>query len=256
MRQMTFLGFLTYALWVFPLVLQVAIMVGMVRRKLVKSFPVFFSYTAVVFFSETGLLFFATSGNLYHRLYSYKEAIAIILGFAVIFEILRHILPPYSSPKFVLSLVLVLAGLFAVTALLMFVLAKPAMGSYSTFEFILRVERSVRFLQASLLIVVIALMSVLGLSWQYESLGILAGFGVYSAVALVAFQCGALHWMNPIAFSILNSAGYNVAALIWAFYVLRSRGRKTVERLPNADLTEWNDALNNFVNQQTRGSRP
>jgi hypothetical protein len=248
---MTPLDFVIYALWLFPLVVQAAIVFGMVRRKLVKSFPVFLAYTVVVFFSETGLLVFHPTGNVYRRLYSCKEALSVVLGLSAIFEILRHILPPYSSPRFVISLVWVLAGLFAITALLMFVLAKPMTGNYAMYEIIMLAERSVRFLQASLLIVVIALMSVLGLRWHHEALGILLGFGVYSSVALVAFECGVLHWMNPIAFSILNSAGYNLAALIWAFCILRPSRKAPVERLPNADLAEWNNVLDNYVNRRS-----
>jgi hypothetical protein len=249
---MTLLRVLIYALWLFPLVLQAAIAFGMIRRKLVKSFPVFFSYTVWVFSSAAGLLFVKSSGSLFQRLYSYEEGISVVLGFAVMFEVLRHILPPYSSPRLVMTFVWVLAGLFAVTAILIFVSAKPMTGNYAMYEVIVLAERSVRFLQASLLIVVIALMSVLGLTWHHESVGILIGFGVYSAVALVAFEFGVLHWLNPIAFSMLNSAGYNFAALIWAFYILHPRRKKPVKRLPNADLADWNDALNNFVNHRTR----
>jgi len=248
---MTISYFAIYALWLFPLILQAAILFCMVRRKLVERFPVFFAYTGWVLFSETGLLFFIHSGKVYRRLYSCKEALAVVLGLAVIFEILRHILPPYSSPRFVLNFVRVLAGLLAVTALLVFVSAKPLTGNYAVYEVGMLAERSVRFLQASLLMVVIALMSVLGLTWQHESLGILLGFGVYSAAALVAFECGAVHWLNPVAFSMLNSAGYNVAAAIWAFYILRPRGRPPVDRLPDTDLADWNNALSSYVNQRS-----
>jgi hypothetical protein len=249
---MTLLNLVIYALWVFPLVVQAAILFGMVRRKLVKSFPIFFTYTVVVFFSETALLVFHPVGNVYRRFYTYKEALAVVLGLAVILEILRYILPPYSSPKFVFNFVSLLTGLFAVTALLMFVSAKPMTGNYAMYEVIVLAERSVRFLQASLLIVMIALMSLLAVTWQHESLGILIGFGIYSAVALVAFECGALHWLDPVAFSMLNSAGYNVAALIWAFYILRPRRTKPLDRLPNPDLAEWNNTLDNYVNQRSR----
>ena len=248
---MNVLDFVIYALWVFPLVAQAAIAFGMIRRKSVKSFPIFFTYTVVVFFSETGLLVFHPIGNVYYQLYAYKEGLAVLLGLAVILEILRYILPPYSSPRFVFNFVWILAGLFAVTALLMLVLAMPTMGNYSMLGIIILAERSVRFLQASLLIVVIALMSVLGLTWQHESMGILVGFGVYSAVALAAFEFGApLHWMSLTASSILNSAGYNIAVLIWAFYILRPPRRRTpAQPLPAADLAEWNNTLDDYLNQ-------
>jgi hypothetical protein len=48
-------------------------------------------------------------------------------------------------------------------------------------EWIILQERSARFLQVCLLIVAIAMMSRLGLTWHHYSLGIAAGFGVYSA---------------------------------------------------------------------------
>lgn len=249
---MTLLNFVIYALWVFPIVVQATIVFGMVRRKLVKSFPVFFTYTVWVLFASAGLLLLKPVGSLFHHLHWCEEAVSVLLGVAAIFEILRHILPPHSSPRFVMNFVWILTGLLAVTALLMFVSAKPMAGDYPMYEVIVLAERSVRFLQASLLIVVIGLMSVLGLTWRHEALGILLGFGVYSAAALVAFECGALHWMNPIAFSILNSAGYNVAALIWAFYMLRPTRRKPTGRLPNADLADWNDVLNSYVNQRSQ----
>ena len=237
-----------YILWVFPLILQAAILFGMVRRKLVRSFPIFFSYTFVVFFSETGLLFFKPSGSVYYRLYTCKEALAILLGFAVVVEILRHILPPYLSPRFVVNFLWILVALLAVTALFMFVSSKPLTGNYAMKELLVLAERSLRFLQASFLIVMIALMSVLGLTWQHNSLGILLGFGVYSAVALAAYEFCTLHRINPIVFSMLNSAGYNVAVLIWAFYILRTRQRPPVGRLPDADLADWNNALSSYVN--------
>lgn len=250
---MTFFYFVIYALWVLPILLQAAIVFAMVRRKLVKTFPVFFSYTVWVLFSAAALLFFR-SGHLFHRLYSCEEAISVVLGFAVVFEILGHILPPFPSPRLVMNLVWVLAGLFAVFALLMFISAKPLMGNYALYEVIVLAERSIRFLQASLLIVVIALMSVLGLTWQNESLGILIGFGVYSVVALLAFGFAALHWMNPIAFSMLNSAGYNLATLIWAFYILRPQRSALVAHLENSELAEWINALNEDADQWSQRS--
>src|SRR4029077_12254048 len=114
-------------------------------------------------------------------------------------------------------------------------------------------ERSVRFLQSSLLIVVIALMSRLGLSWHQESVGIAAGFGVYSALALACFELGAhLHVISQLALALVNSAAYNLAVLIWAFYILRPSRVTPVEDLPKTDLAEWNSAVTDYVNQWSR----
>jgi hypothetical protein len=146
----------------------------------------------------------------------------------------------------------VLTALFIATTLLMLIFDKPTAGNCSMCQIAMIGERCVRFIQASALIVVIGLMSVLGLTWQREAIGILTGFGLYSALALVAFEFGPhLLWINRTVFALLNSGAYNVAALIWAFYILGPRRRNQLERLPNADLAEWNNVLDNYVNHRS-----
>jgi hypothetical protein len=252
MRPMSFSLFITKALWILPLALQFAIALVMLRRQLVKSFPVFFSYTVLVFSEGIALLFLKPNTNRFALIYWCTEALAVLLGLAVIFEILRHILPPYSSLRFVLNFVWALAGLSAVTALLILILAKPGTGE-PIYEVVMLGERSVRFLQASLLIVVIVLMSRLGLSWRQQSVGIAAGFGLYSALALAGFELGGhLHVISAHTLALLNSAAYNLATIIWAFYILRPARVTPVEHLPKADLAEWNSAVTDYVNQWSR----
>lgn len=244
------LSLLTFTLWALPLVLQAAIGLGMFQRRLIKRFPVFFCYTLVVLSGEIANLFFKPNTNSYALVYWCAEILAISLSFVSMSEILKNILPSYTSLRDVLKFVWILSGIFAVIALLMLVLAKPIAGHYSSYDIVMLVERSVRFLQTSLLIVVIALMSVLGLTWQHEALGILVGFGVYSSVALFVYEFGAhLHWLSHTAFAILNSAGYNLAVLIWAFYIVRAPQTVIVEPVSNADLAGWIHTLNEDVDQ-------
>ena len=69
-----------------------------------------------------------------------------------------------------------------------------------------------------LLIVAIAMMSRLGLTWHHYSLGIAAGFGVYSALDLILLELRAhLHVVTDAAFVLLRPAAYNLGVLIWAF---------------------------------------
>lgn len=237
----------------FPFILQGAIALVMIRRKLVTIFPFFFSYTIGVLCTDVPLTFLPYGHRAYSTVYWSGEALAISLGFTVIFEILRHILPSHPSLTLLMNLVFFGATVAAVIVVLILVSAKPGTGTDWLLEDIVLAERFLRFLQASLLMVVIALMSVLGLTWQHESLGILAGFGVYSSVALVVFEFGYhLHLMSTTAFMLLDSAGYNVAVLIWAFYILRPRQRTTVEHPQNADLAKWINTLNDDADQWSR----
>jgi hypothetical protein len=244
--------YLTKILWLIPPFLQSAIMFVMVRRRLVGSFPLFFSYTVVVVFRDITLLFLR-KGPLYFLLFWWGETLAILLGLAVIFEVLAHILPRSPSLRFVLHSVLILGAVAAVVALLILVLAKSSDGYEPLLRVMVMGERSVRFLQSCLLIVVIGLMSRLGLSWHHKSVGIAAGFGIYSAMALVCFELGVhLQVISHLALALANSAAYNLATMIWAFYILLPARVTPIEQLPKTDLAEWNSAVTDYVHQWSR----
>jgi hypothetical protein len=248
---MTF-PYLAKILWLTSPFLQTAIIFLMLRRKLVSSFPLFFIYTVVVVARDL-ILFFLKKGALYFLIFWWGEALAILLGLAVIFEVLVRILPKSPSLRFVLNSVLIFGAIASVAALLILVLAKPVEGNDRLLEVMVMAERSVRFLQSSLLVVVIALMSRLGLSWHQESVGIAAGFGVYSALALAGFELGGhLHVISGHALALVNSAAYNLAAIIWVFYFLRPLRLTSVGHLPKTDLAEWNSAVTDYVNQWSR----
>jgi hypothetical protein len=245
-RPLSFHHLVTQILAFLPFILQGAIAFVMIRRKLISIFPFFFSYTAVIESTSLLLIFLPYNHRAYSLVYWASETLAILLGFAVIFEILRHILPLSPSLMVLLNVVVVLAALAALIAIIILVWAKPAAQTDWLLNDIVLAERCLRFLQTSLLIVVIALMSVLALTWHHRSLGILAGFGVYSAVALVVYEFGYhLHLMSTSAFLLLNSAGYNVAVLIWAFYILRppTRPSTPLKHLGDSELACWINAL-------------
>ena len=253
MRPMSFSHLLTKALWVVPLVLQVAIAAVMLRRKLVRTFPIFFVYTVVVLSRDIALLFLPYPADLYSLVYWYGEALAVLLGLGVIFETLKHLFPPYPFLRRVLKSVWILGGIAAVTALLMLLLSKGGTGADRILESIILLERAVRFLQVCLLIVVIALMSRLGLTWHHYSLGIVAGFGIYSALDLAALELRAhLHLLTDATFVLVRPAAYNLGVAVWATYFLRSWRMKPIERLPETNLAEWNEAMTDYFDQWYR----
>lgn len=255
MRPMSFPRLIAETLWVIPLLLQTATALAMIRRKLLLILPVFFGYTSVVICTDVALTFLPYAHRAYALIYWCSEALAVVLGLAVIFEILGNILPPSPSLRFVLNSVWIMGGIAALTSLLILFLSNGTAGADRIFEFIILAERSARFLQACLLIVVIALISRLGLSWRNESVGIIAGFGVYSALVLAGFELRAhLHVISDATLVLLNSAAYNVAAIIWAFYILRRWHEIPVEHLPKTNLAEWNNAVIEYVHQWYRRS--
>ena len=219
-------------------------------------FPIFFSYTVLVPSRDIVLLFLPYPGTNYSLVYFCGEALAVLLGLGVIFENIRHLFPPpYHFLRLVLKSVWILGAIAVAAALLMLVLTRGVAEADRISELIMLLERSARFLQACLLIVVIALISRLGLTWHHYSVGIVAGFGIYSALALALFEFRVhLHFVSDATLALLNSAAYNVAAFIWAIYFFKSWRTKPVQRLPETNLEEWNEAVTEYIDQWYRRS--
>jgi len=238
-------------LWLVPLSLQAVIAVAIFWRRLVRVFPIFFSYTVLVPVRDIILLLLPFPGNRYSFVFWWGDAVVILLSLAVIFEVLWHLFRPYRFLHFVFRLIWVVA--LITTACALTLLRTGPQGADRVLESIILMERSARVLQVGLLITLILLMSRLGLTWQHYSLGIAAGFGIYSALDLILLELrGHLHFVNYAAFAFLGSGAYNLAVLVWAFYFLRSRTGTPVRSLPSTELANWNDALTEHVDKWYR----
>ncbi len=178
----------TFLLWFLPVVLQSLIAIVMVRRRLVRKFPVFFIFNLLVPARDVSLYFLPFGGNLYSTVFWWGDAAGIALELGVIFENTRHFIRPY---PFLRPFLWMLGGagiIAAAAAFGMLIWVNNSGGKDPTLEWIIRLERSATFLQVCLLIVAIGLMSRLGLTWRSYSLGIAAGFGVYAALDLILLE--------------------------------------------------------------------
>lgn len=249
---MRFSHLVSAILWIVPLALQAAIAFVMLWRGLVKVFPVFFSYVALVTVRDVLLLLFPNTGNRYAIVFWWGDAAAILLSLGVIVETLWHLFRPYPFLRFVFRWFWVAAVIATASALTLLRTSSPS-GADRVLELIILMERSARVLQVCLLIVLISLMSRLGLTWQHYTLGITAGFGMYAALDLALLEFRAHpHLVNYAAFALLGSGAYNLAVIIWALYFLGYRAKTPIESLPSNDLKKWNQALTEYADQWYR----
>src|SRR6266852_7079388 len=238
------------ALWIAPIVIQSIIVIVMLHRKLVEIFPVFFTYSVLVPAREILLLFVRNHPNAYSWIYWFSEAIVVALRLCVIYEVIWHLIRPYSFLRqFAFGFFWIVAALALALGLIMFLSSSRLGQRDPLFEIIILVERSVRFLQACWLIVLVLLMSRLGLTWQHYAVGIATGFGVYSASDLALLELQAhLHLITYETLALLNWTAYNVAVTIWALYFVASRPRKViVESLPDTEIARWNEVLSEYL---------
>lgn len=244
----------TAMLWIAPIVIQSIIAIVMLHRKLVEIFPVFFTYSVLLPTREIFLLFVRNHPGRYSPTYWFTywlgEAIVVVLSLGVIYEVIWHLIRPYSFlRRFAFKFFWIVAAVALALGLIMFLSSSRSNQPDPLFEIIILIERSVRFLQACWLIVLVLLMSRLGLTWQYYAVGIAKGFGVYSASDLALLELRAhLHWITDGTLVFLNSMAYNVAVAIWALYFVPAHSRKIiVESLPHTEIARWNEVLSEYL---------
>ena len=251
---MNFSRLSTSALWFLPSATLVVIAFVMWRRGVVGRFPIFFSYTLLLPVRDIALYFLPRPGDRYSSVYWSGEGVAVLLSLGVVFELVGHFAQPYPFLRSLLRALSVAVVITGALALALLVSSKgPSRGAEVAFEWIIRLERSARFLQVCLLIVAISLMSRLGLTWHHYSVGIASGFGVYSALDLILLELRAhLHVITDAAFVLLRPAAYNLGVAIWALYFLWPQRGKPVDRLPPTDLAKWNESVTRQVDKWYR----
>jgi len=243
----------THLLWFLSIALEAAIVFVILRRKLLLTFPFFFAYTCSMFSRDIVLTFIRYPSNLYARVYLYGEIVTVFLALAVIFETIKCILPEYPFLKAGLNLAKMLGAVAALTAILMMALAEAGPGSDHIFDLIVLAERSVKFMQASWLILVMMLISYYGISWRRYSVGIIVGFGVHAALTLAFFELRThANLVSNAIFVLCNLAAYDISAVIWAVFFLRPWRSLPAAHLPETNLSEWNDAVTAYTQQWYR----
>ena len=250
---MRLLHAVTLVLWFVPLALQSVIAVVMSLRGLARRFPLFFSYTILLPARDAVLACLPYPGPHYSRVYWWGEGGAVLLSLGVIAETIRHLVEPYRFLRVVFRVFWIVGAIAAASALAILVWTNGPQGADLVLESIILFERSARFLQVSLLIAMIFLISRLGFAWRNYPVGITAGFGIYAALDLALLELRAhLHLITDTVFALLRPAAYNLAVLVWTFYFLRSRSETSVENLPRNDMANWNHALTEYIDKWYR----
>jgi hypothetical protein len=242
-------------LWILPLVLEAAISVAMIRRRLAGQYPAFFSY--IVFLPVRGifLLFFHAGTAHYFSVYWGGKAIAVLLSIGALFETISRVLRTYPYFRRVVFRLFSIIIAFGVLGAVILLITRGHPEADMLVVQLMFLERGARLLLVCLWILFTILMSRLGLIWERYPLGIAAGFALYAALDLALLELHIdLNLIPDNSFLLLRSAAYNLAVGIWAFYFLSTRVEKPIEQLPSTDLGSWNHVLTHYVDQWYRRS--
>src|SRR5438477_10354566 len=196
--------FVYNALWMIQPVLQLGVAGIMLRRKLHKTFPVFFAYI-VSQLPIFCLVFSAYKwGNYEEYFYTYWicAAISLVLGFSVIHEVFLDVFRPYHALKDLGSVLFKWAALVMLLVACVVAAASPAGQEGPLVQAVLTVQRCIRVIQCGLILFLLVFAKYLGVSRRQHSFGIALGFGWFAAAELTMVALNASGHASQIEISI------------------------------------------------------
>ena len=205
MRPVNFFRVTTFVLWVLPLAMQFVIARSCCAADWLDNSP---SSSVTTFWCRHGISpfpFCPTQGIAIRPSIVGGEAAAVLLSLGVIFEIGLHFVRRYPFLRLFLRVLWISPLLPVRRPCAMLILGQgPSPERTWLWNGSFYSSALPGSCKCVLLIVAIALMSRLGLTWRDYSLGIAAGFGVYSALDLILLELRAhLHVVTDEAFVLL-----------------------------------------------------
>src|SRR5262249_18439203 len=232
------------------IVLQGALAVVLLGRKIWRRYPLFTGYAWFSFVVCVVLYFLQEHRRVFFYGYWIEEAISMGLGFAVVYEVFKSLFSAHSA-------LLKLAGLiFRWTALALLVLGVVVIlaqlpGATHLSKVVWVLEEATRIVEVGLLMFLFGASAAFGLHWKQAEFGIALGLGLFVAVQLATVtlrsQPGTQAWYVLNVVSIL---AFDMSLLVWLGYLLAPERVTSSGELPQrAQLEQWNQAVTELISR-------
>ncbi|HZP17661.1 MAG TPA: hypothetical protein VFB00_06840 [Terriglobales bacterium] len=249
--------FLRWYLWVAPNVLVAACLVGFLRRRDRRQFPVFIGYCIFTLAAFAALL--TTDFLVQHSLVTlrlYRVILVALTGVSAVLELwvlyelasemflshssLAHALRPFF--RWVLAIFLLIAA--AVSA------ALPEAGDGRIMNAFEILNFSSNLVKVGLLLSLLLFSRVLQLSWKNVSAGIVLGFGVSAAAEMIGSALiSTLGKAGYVQIDLIRMTAFHVCALIWTIYAFLPERAPAFAGggLQQPELEFWNQEAQRMV---------
>lgn len=201
-------------LWGTATTLEGVLLFRAVRGRLFAAYPVFYAYFSYVFVESFARFYlYRFHPGLYANFYWYTQFLSVALGYGIIWEISRQALKHYPGTARVARSVL--ATIFFVVVL------KVLSGALSSSVWSLaraaaELERSLRVVQAALLVTIVGLLAYYTIPVGRNLKGMILGYGFFIGASVVGLTLGL--YLGPSFHPVwqhLPATSYCIALLIW-----------------------------------------
>ena len=239
--------------WIAGIGLLGFVAVTLVRRSLMREFPVFSFYIFYHFIQAIlGLWVYAHySGHVYWVVHWSSEAFDGPLTLALVYEIFSKAFRPYPGIRTVGLKLFLSAAVILLVAAAWTGLAHPGMASVNAAVVIM--NRSIESMRLVLLLVLFVFHRLVGLNWRHYTFGLALGLCVATIIATVNTTIRVyLGLQSPTLFYliyvIMAPLSYDLGVAVWAYYCATAESKLTVSEIPySPQLSRWNTALEQLL---------
>jgi hypothetical protein len=237
--------------WLVSTVLQLGLAGVLVYRRAWIHFPLFTTYG--LFNLVHGLASWAAYGSrtAYFYVYWVGEAIGILLGFFVVYEVFRSIFQAHFALRKLAATIFGLSSLILVAVAAFILINTGPVLSHNISKSVMVLEEATRTVEVGLLIVLFTCTGAFGLHWRQSVFGIALGLGVFVSVELIAVTMRSQ--ASPSlhnAFSVVRGIAYIISLLVWGTYMLLPERAADESELPQrGQLEQWNQAILELIHQ-------
>jgi len=243
---------ISHTVWIVGIALQLLLVLALVGRKAWNKYPIFFVYAAFNLFEAgaTFALFRLKMLMAYFFVYWACEAVAIVLGLAVVREIFTNLFSPHPALRKLATMIFRCGVLVLVIAAICVIYAQSA-DARGVAKAILLAEEAARLVEVGLIMFLFLCSSAFGLHWRQNVFGIALGLGMFAAVELLTVTV-IPHVGRPTqqAFNLVRGISFAASLLIWLGYLLVPERVASSGEVPKrAQLEQWNQAVMELISR-------
>jgi hypothetical protein len=245
------LASIIHALWIGGMATQGVLATVLLSKKAWRQLPFFTCYSLFSFLASVTIFAIQKKPFAFFYCYWINETVGIVLGFAVVYEVFKHLFSVHGALLKLARLIFrcAIVGFLCIGLTMIFVQSPNATGSLG--KGILVVEQATRIIEVGLLMFLFVCSSAFGLRWKQSEFGIALGLGLFATVELTAVtlrpQVGAQAWE---ILNVIRIVAFNTSLLVWLGYLLAPEQAASTAEIPKrAQLEQWNEAVMELISR-------
>lgn len=241
---------LIHGLWIGSIVVQMLLTAVVLAKKVWLKHPVFATYVFFNLLGATATYVAARDGMAYFYTYWVCEAIAIVLGLAVVREVFTSLFSPHPALR-KLATMIFRAAIVGLVILACGVIYAQSGSSRGIANAVLLAAEAARIVEVGLIMFLFLSSSAFGLHWRQNVFGIALGLGMFTAVELVTVTLiGHVSSTTAQAFNLARGISFSTSLLIWLGYLLAPELTTSNTEVPKrAQLEQWNQAVMELISR-------